>query len=283
MKNRYCTVGEVIFREDELSETMYEIRKGCVGIFLNYGTENQKQIAELEKGQFFGEMGMIEDTLRSATAVSLADETALLEITHDELLEYFYDRPDRLMIMMKQLSSRIRERTQQYFDVCRALSASDTAKKSGVEKDEALKNQLDEISKIAEKNAKKPRSYNPMVNTELFRYVLKDLESTEGNRELVNASLIERLKVRYLELKQMHVNPDDEFTDPDIGPSERILSEYGDLIRTLQHRQGDIFEEPVLVNKMKQGGYMLLNGHHRWGAALQRGLTKIHAKIINPS
>ena len=281
MKTVRFPIGEVIFRQDDPSDCMYEIRSGRVGIYLDYEGENQKKIAELTADQFLGEMGMIEDVPRSATAVALSDGTALMKIDDAELGEYFLDRPEQLLQLMKQLSSRIRERTVQYYDTCRALAAAVAAEKSGTEKDESLKNELEEISKTAEKTANKKR-YNPAVNTALFRYVLQDLEETEGNRELTKASLVERLTVRHLELKQIHVNPDDEFTDPNIGPSDRIISEYMDLIQVLQFQKADIFEEPILVNKMKAGGYMLLNGHHRWAAALQRGLSKIHVSIMNP-
>ena len=44
----------------------------------------------------------------------------------------------------------------------------------------------------------------------------------------------------------------------------------------------DIFDEPVIVHKMQPDGYLILNGHHRWAAALKTGLDKIRAEIINP-
>ena len=27
---------------------------------------------------------------------------------------------------------------------------------------------------------------------------------------------------------------------------------------------------------------MILNGHHRWAAALQRGLDRLHVQLMNP-
>ena len=281
MKKTSFPIGEVIFRQGDPSDCLYEISRGRVGIFLDYETENQKKIAELSEGEYLGEMGLIEDSPRSATAVALQDGTVLLAFTEEELPAYYRERPDQALKLMKQLSSRIRERTEQYFEVCRALAASVAAEKEGAGKDEALKQELESIGEKAGKPAKKKR-YNPVVKTALFQYVLQDLEETEGNRELVRASLLERKMVRHLAPNQLHVNPDDEFTDPDIGPSDRIISEYMELIRVLQYQRQDIFEEPVLVNKMKAGGYMLLNGHHRWAAAWKRGLDKIHVSIMNP-
>ncbi len=260
VNNRTFSLGDIIFRQQDPSDLVYEICRGRVGIFLDYETENQKMIADLSDGQFFGEMGVIEGSPRSATAVSLADGTLLRPVTEDELPAFLRENPDRLLALMRQLSARTRERTLQYHEVCRALSAAVAAHKQGTEKDPALKQELEHISQAAEKPAKK-KSYNPAVNTALFRYVLDDLEKTEGNRELVRVGFLER---------------------PNIGPSDRIISEYMDLIRNLQFQRADIFDEPVLVNRMKAGGYMILNGHHRWAAALQRGLDRLHVQIMNP-
>ncbi len=281
VNNRTFSLGDVIFRQQDPSDLVYEICRGRVGIFLDYETENQKMIADLSAGQFFGEMGVIEASPRSATAVSLADGTLLRPVTEDELPAFLRENPDRLLTLMRQLSARTRERTLQYHEVCRALSAAVAAHKQGAEKDPALKQELEHISQAAEKRTKK-KSYNPAVNTALFRYVLDDLEKTEGNRELVRVGFLERRRVRHLSPRELHVNPDDEFTDPNIGPSDRIISEYMDLIRNLQFQHSDIFDEPVLVNRMKAGGYMILNGHHRWAAALQRGLDRLHVQLMNP-
>ncbi len=258
VNNKTFSLGDVIFRQQDPSDLVYEICRGRVGIFLDYETENQKMIADLSDGQFFGEMGVIEGSPRSATAVSLADGTLLRPVTEDELPAFLRENPDRLLTLMRQLSARTRERTLQYHEVCRALSAAVAAHKQGAEKDPALKQELEHISQAAEKPAKK-KSYNPAVNTALFRYVLDDLEKTEGNRELVRVGFLERRRVRHLSPRELHVNPDDEFTDPNIGPSDRIISEYMDLIRNLQFQRADIFDEPVLVNRMKAGDVLFVS------------------------
>ncbi len=173
VNNRTFSLGDIIFRQQDPSDLVYEICRGRVGIFLDYETENQKMIADLSDGQFFGEMGVIEGSPRSATAVSLADGTLLRPVTEDELPAFLRENPDRLLTLMRQLSARTRERTLQYHEVCRALSAAVAAHKQGAEKDPALKQELEHISQAAEKPAKK-KSYNPAVNTALFRYVLDE-------------------------------------------------------------------------------------------------------------
>ena len=63
--------GKVLFREGDLALTMYVIKAGTVGVYTDYGTSFEKQIAVLEQGDFLGEMGMIEGLPRTATAVVL--------------------------------------------------------------------------------------------------------------------------------------------------------------------------------------------------------------------
>ena len=59
--------GQILFRE------MYVIKAGSVGVYTDYGTSGEKQIAVLKQDDFLGEMGMIEGLPRNATAVILED------------------------------------------------------------------------------------------------------------------------------------------------------------------------------------------------------------------
>ncbi len=68
-----------------------------------------------------------------------------------------------------------------------------------------------------------------------------------------------------------------------IGPSYRIISEYE---RKFIHRQqiGEKFyegDDPIIVSRIRPDGYMILNGHHRWAAALRLGFKWIPVQIIN--
>ena len=127
MKEITFSKDQVIFRQGEQSRVMYGILSGKVGIYKEYQTENEKEISVLEAGQTFGEMGMIEYYPRSATAVALED-TVVQEISEDEVTEYFRDKPEMLLNLMKQLSHRIRETTQKYVDVCRTVNEREQAK-----------------------------------------------------------------------------------------------------------------------------------------------------------
>ena len=127
MKETTFGKDQVIFREGDNATTMYDILSGKVGIYKNYGAENEQQIIVMEAGQVFGEMGMIEYYPRSATAVALED-TVVEELGESELRDYFKTRPEKLLQLMKVLSQRVRETTQKYMDVCRTINDHEKAR-----------------------------------------------------------------------------------------------------------------------------------------------------------
>ena len=143
MNTKSFARGQVVFKQGDYSDCMYDIIQGRIGVYGGYGTPEEKLIAELDEGQTLGEMGMIEAWPRSATAVALADDTLLAEIGEEELTEYFRDKPEKLLRIMKLISGRLRETTQKYADACRAVYESDEAEKSGGAKSEWLKEHLD--------------------------------------------------------------------------------------------------------------------------------------------
>lgn len=121
MEIRTFGKGEVIFRQGDSAESMFDILSGSVGIYVAHGTEEENRLTELQSGDFLGEMGLIECYPRSATAVALEDETVLQEIEEKEFAEYFKSRPVRLLGIMRQLSRRLRDRSEDYMAACRVL------------------------------------------------------------------------------------------------------------------------------------------------------------------
>lgn len=123
--------NEVIFREGDKSDCMYDIRTGTVGIYANYGKKNEKLLTELTVDQFFGEMGIIEGYPRSATAVAMGDVTELLVVSKDHFEEYCKENPEKTVLIMKNMSSRIRDLTQEYLKACRTVSEIMEAEQKG--------------------------------------------------------------------------------------------------------------------------------------------------------
>ena len=137
--------GEIIFKQGDPSLHMYVIRVGSVGIYTDYGTDHEQQLTILNRGGFFGEMGMIESNTRSATAVALEKDTLVSVITVGDFATYFKEEPEKLLAVMRNMSQRIRGLTQDYLDVCRTALEMTEAEETGKEKSGWLKQNIKKI------------------------------------------------------------------------------------------------------------------------------------------
>lgn len=103
--------GTVLFQEGDRGEEMYIIQSGKVKISKRIrGVE--KTLAMLEKGEFFGEMAILNDKPRSASAET-AEECEMLVIgrkTFDALLRSNVEIAIRFI---KRISDRLRETNDQ--------------------------------------------------------------------------------------------------------------------------------------------------------------------------
>ena len=77
--------GQAIFHEGEPGESMYVVLDGKVRISKNIPGAGEEALSFLERGAFFGEMALIEQQARSATAVAHAGDAIVLRIPCDVL------------------------------------------------------------------------------------------------------------------------------------------------------------------------------------------------------
>ena len=113
--------NEIIFREGEVGKTMYDIVSGTVGIYAAYGTEDQKLLTKLVPEDFFGEMGMIEELPRSATAVALEAVEAFV-VTKENFKEYITEKPAKALTVLEYTSRRLRRLSYDYVEACAAIA-----------------------------------------------------------------------------------------------------------------------------------------------------------------
>lgn len=111
----------VIFTEGSAEKSMYDIIEGKVGIYANYGTENESLLTELGPGKYFGEMAIIECMPRSATAVAL-EYTEVNVINYKEFDQYIVENPDKIIDIFQNLCGRLRELSNEYVDACRCVT-----------------------------------------------------------------------------------------------------------------------------------------------------------------
>ena len=99
--------AEAVFREGDLGTEMYIIQTGQVEIVRRVGDED-RQMAVLERGDFFGEMALLENLPRTASALTLTP-TRLLRINGSTFDQMLQDNPEIAVRMMRKLSRRLRE------------------------------------------------------------------------------------------------------------------------------------------------------------------------------
>jgi CRP-like cAMP-binding protein len=93
-QERRCKAGDIIFEENAASDELYIIAQGEVDIQIDpslVGGEEAKHIgpvtiATLRRGQSFGEVALVDQGLRSASARCAANNTQLLVVPRDKLI-----------------------------------------------------------------------------------------------------------------------------------------------------------------------------------------------------
>jgi len=101
--------GEMVFSEGDLGTEMYIIQAGTVEIIKNIGNERES-LGQMEKGDFFGEMAILEDMVRTADVVAKTD-VDLIRVngaTFDTMLK---NNTEIAIRMMRKLARRLRETT----------------------------------------------------------------------------------------------------------------------------------------------------------------------------
>ena len=107
--------GDVIFQENSHQAELYLIINGIVEILINPGlvtaatsdTPQQELIATLRIGQCFGEVALVDEGLRSATAQVGQNNTRLLCISRDRLLTLCSSYPELGYQVMKNLAAEL--------------------------------------------------------------------------------------------------------------------------------------------------------------------------------
>ncbi len=103
--------GEVIFREGESGACMYLVRAGKVLISRRV-LDIEKRLDTLSRGDYFGEMALIEALPRSATATALT-KVVLECVDEREFLRLMGHGGSMAMTLLREMSARLREADRQ--------------------------------------------------------------------------------------------------------------------------------------------------------------------------
>ena len=99
---QYFSAGETIFEQGELPELMFVIQEGEVDILVN------GQVVETAvTGGILGEMALVDDSPRSATAVAKTD-CRLVPLDEKTFLDHVHRTPFFALQVMRILTLRLR-------------------------------------------------------------------------------------------------------------------------------------------------------------------------------
>jgi signal transduction histidine kinase len=114
--------GDVIFKENDPGDSFYILREGQVEILITVGDDKDQQ-AELrvfEPYDYFGEMSLIDNSPRSATAVAKTD-IVLLKMKKQAFINICLNYPEVIFSLFRTMSCRLRNTNDQFADVVDSL------------------------------------------------------------------------------------------------------------------------------------------------------------------
>jgi len=110
-RRRYTSKSTIIYAGDK-ADVLYYIAKGTVSVLVEQQKDNKEMvIAYLNEGEFFGEMGLFEDGVRSAWIKAKSD-CEISEISYSKFRELTDKNPEFLLALTKQITNRLKETTK---------------------------------------------------------------------------------------------------------------------------------------------------------------------------
>ncbi len=112
---RQFPAGHVIFSAGDPGDGFYVVESGRVQIVANVAQGGQRVLATIGPGDFFGEMAVVDDAPRSASAVAEL-ETRAFFLGRDKLLQLLGRRPELALNIIREFSIRMRALNNKYVD-----------------------------------------------------------------------------------------------------------------------------------------------------------------------
>lgn len=112
--------NSVIITQGEHSNSLYIVVEGRLKVYVTDAEGRQALLAFLNKGDFFGELSLLDDEPRSASVMTVT-KTRLLRLTQDGFRRFVEAHPENLLPMLRILASRLRALD----DTIRSLSTLD--------------------------------------------------------------------------------------------------------------------------------------------------------------
>ena len=118
--SRSYLTGEYIFYQGDPGIGLYVIREGDVRIIRSDEEDNEIELATISKGDFFGELAMVDGEKRSASAVAKTDVRAavIFKPDLDEFIEKYPKKGINILFgISKIIATRLRLLNEDFFSL----------------------------------------------------------------------------------------------------------------------------------------------------------------------
>jgi len=117
-------MGSLIFMENSEGEMCFFVAEGSVKVTRLSQDGKEVILAMLNKGEFFGEMSLLDGESRSANVIAL-EKTKVLTLNRKDFLSVLQDYPQIAIQLLKEMAHRLRKSDKQIA----SLSLSDAEKR----------------------------------------------------------------------------------------------------------------------------------------------------------
>ena len=108
LENLDCKAGALLFRAGDEGDAMYLIEEGKVRIFVRAKDGHEVTLTELQRGDFFGEMVLLEGKPRSADA-RVIENARLAILSREHFLSFTLSNRNVALEMLTALTNRLRQ------------------------------------------------------------------------------------------------------------------------------------------------------------------------------
>lgn len=104
LEKQHYKAGSTILFQGEISNRLYLVRSGSVGVWKSIGGQ-KKMVVELGESKYFGEVSLMTPTSATAT-VKAQQETQIFSLAYENLEFVFRKNPERLQTIQKKIEER---------------------------------------------------------------------------------------------------------------------------------------------------------------------------------
>lgn len=107
VRERDYSAGDVIVEQGVIGIGLFVVVRGPVKVIRIHADGTQRQVSELDRFDFFGELSLLEDAVRTASVIADADSKCLV-LSKLDFLDELEDDPAMAVPMLKEIAQRFR-------------------------------------------------------------------------------------------------------------------------------------------------------------------------------